>query len=175
MSHEHPGPLWRLGMQIFRLSPTRVTWPLIRLSSPTFTVGAIALIEYDGKLLALRQTHRNGVSLPGGLVEKGEQPAAAVAREVLEETGIRIDPGDIVATAFETTLRHIDVMFRVPCDVEPTVRVASEATAHEWLPMDRWTDVDDATQRILDALDAVHHHPRPGAVLESPEGGNADE
>jgi len=162
-------------MRIFRVSPARAMWPLIRLSSPTFTVGAIALIEYDGKLLALRQTHRRGVSLPGGLVEKGEHPATAVAREVLEETGIRIDPGDVFATAFETTLRHIDVMFRVPCDVEPTVRVGSEATAYEWLPMDQWTDVDDATQRIFDALEAVQHEPRPGAVLESPEDENAGE
>jgi len=165
MSHEHPGPVRRLGLRIFRLSPARAVWPVIRIATPTFTVGAIALIEYDGKLLALRQTHRQGVSLPGGLVEKGEHPAAAVAREVLEETGIRIDPGDVIATTFETKLRHIDVLFRVTCDAEPTVRVASEATSYEWLTLDQWTDVDPATQRILHAVRAVRHEPRPGSLL----------
>lgn len=167
MSHEHPGPVRRLGLRIFRLSPARAVWPVIRIATPTFTVGAIALIEYDGKLLALRQTHRQGVSLPGGLVEKGEHPAAAVAREVLEETGIRIDPGDVIATTFETKLRHIDVLFRVTCDAEPTVRVASEATSYEWLTLDQWTDVDPATQRILHAVRAVRHEPRLGSLLSA--------
>ena len=167
MSHKHPGPVRRLGLRIFRLSPARAVWPLIRIATPTFTVGAIALIEYDGKLLALRQTHRQGVSLPGGLVEKGEQPAVAVAREVLEETGIRIDPGDVIATTFETKLRHIDVLFRVTCDAEPAVRVASEATSYEWLALDQWTDVDPATERILHAVRAVHHEPQLGSVLRA--------
>lgn len=169
MSHEEPGPLRRLGLWVFRFSPARLVWPAIRVVSPTFTMGAVALIEYDGKLLALRQTHRKGVSLPGGMVEKGEHPVTAVAREVLEETGIRIDPGDVAATTFETKLRHVDVIFRVVCDHEPVVRPASEATSYEWLPLDGWTDVDNATQRILDALDAVLHEPRVGELLDSPD------
>jgi 8-oxo-dGTP pyrophosphatase MutT (NUDIX family) len=168
MSHQRPGPLRRLGLRIFRLSPARAVWPAIRIATPTYTVGAIALIEYDGKLLALRQTHRQGVSLPGGLVEKGEQPAAAVAREVLEETGIRIDPGDVAATTFETKLRHIDVIFRVVCDEEPVVHAASEATSYEWLELDQWTDVDRSTERILRAVRAGHREPRLGSVLPGP-------
>ncbi|WP_446665914.1 NUDIX hydrolase [Flexivirga sp. B27] len=165
MTHERPGPLRRLGLTIFRLTPSKVVWPFLRIASPTFTVGAVALIEYDGKLLALRQTHRSGVSLPGGLVEKGEHPAQSVAREVMEETGIRIDPGDVVATTFETKLRHIDVLFRVVCEREPVVRVGSEATGYEWLPLDEWVDIDRATARVLDAVRAVHHDPRPGSLL----------
>ncbi|HWC21195.1 MAG TPA: NUDIX domain-containing protein [Flexivirga sp.] len=165
MSHDRPGALRRLGLALFRLTPSKVVWPFIRIASPTFTVGAVALIEYDGKLLALRQTHRSGVSLPGGLVEKGEHPTQSVTREVMEETGIRIDPGDVIATTFETKLRHIDVLFRVVCDREPEVRVASEATGYEWLPLDDWTDIDKATARVLHAVRAVQHEPRPGSVL----------
>jgi 8-oxo-dGTP pyrophosphatase MutT (NUDIX family) len=157
----------RLGLRAFRLLPTKVAWPVIRLTAPTYTVGAIALVEYDGKLLALRQLHRRGVSLPGGLVEKGEHPATSVTREVLEETGIRIDPGDVVATTFETKLRHIDVLFRVLCETEPAIRVASEATSYQWLPLDDWTDIDKATARILHAVHAVQHQPRPGSVISS--------
>lgn len=171
MGHEHPGPVRRLGMRAFRAAPSRLVWPAIRVASPTYTVGAVALIVYDDKLLALHQTHRKGVSLPGGLVEKNEQPAAAVAREVLEETGLRIDPGDVIATAFETKLRHIDVLFRVLCDREPVVVPASEATAYEWLPLDGWTDIDRSTERILRALRAVQQTPRSGRILPAPESG----
>ncbi|GGB24897.1 hypothetical protein GCM10011492_13630 [Flexivirga endophytica] len=166
MASEQIGPVRRLGLRLFRLVPSPVVWPFIRIASPTFTVGAVALIEYDGRLLALRQSHRRGVSLPGGLVEKGEHPAESVAREVMEETGIRIDAGDVIATTFETKLRHIDVLFRVTCDREPVVDVGSEATSYEWLPLDDWTDVDRATARVLAAVRAVHHEPRPGSVLD---------
>lgn len=165
MAGERPGPMRRLALRGFRLLPVKLAWPVVRLTAPTYTVGAVALIEYDGKLLALHQLHRRGVSLPGGLIDKGEEPAAAVTREVLEETGIRIDPGDVIATTFATKLRHIDVLFRVLCDTEPVIRVGSEATSYEWLPLDDWTDIDSATARILHAVRAVHHEPRPGSVL----------
>ncbi|NNG38148.1 NUDIX domain-containing protein [Flexivirga sp. ID2601S] len=167
MSHARPGPLRRLGLTLFRWLPTGPSYRLVRLTTPTFSVGAIALIEHDGALLALRQTHRRGVSLPGGLIERGERPEQAVAREVLEETGLRIDPGDAFATVFEPKLRHIDVIFRVLCDREPDIRVASEATDHEWLPLDEWWDIDSATARILAAVRAARHTPGPGRVLRA--------
>ena len=37
-------------------------------------------------------------SLPGGALELGETTAAGVAREVFEETGVRVRPVEIVAT-----------------------------------------------------------------------------
>ncbi|WP_265442994.1 NUDIX hydrolase [Flexivirga meconopsidis] len=166
MSHARPGPLRRLGLTLFRWLPTGPSYRLVRLTTPTFSVGAIALIEYDGKLLALRQTHRHGVSLPGGLIDRGERPERTVAREVLEETGLRIDPGDSFATVFEPSLRHIDVIFRVVCEREPVIQVASEATGHDWLPLDEWWDIDSATARILATVRAARRVPRPGRVLD---------
>lgn len=142
---------------------------MIRLGAPTFSLGAIALIEYDGRMLALRQTHRRGDSLPGGLVDRHEHPADAVRREVLEETGLAIDPGDVVATVFETRLRHIDVIFRVVCDAEPVVAPASEATGFRWLLPHEWTDIDVATARILHAAGTVHDRPVVGRVLPTNE------
>ena len=52
-----------------------------------------------GRLLLVRRAHppaQGTWSLPGGRVEPGEDDAAAVVREVAEETGLRVEPGPVV-------------------------------------------------------------------------------
>ena len=51
-----------------------------------FERGSILLVERGGEPL------KGLWSLPGGLVETGEKLEAAVKREILEETGLRIQP-----------------------------------------------------------------------------------
>lgn len=167
MSHAHPGPLRRLALRAYRVLPAGPSHLLTRAVVPTYSVGAIAIIEYDGRVLALRQTHRTGLSLPGGHVDRGEQPNEAVVREVREETGLRVTAGDIFATVFDPQLRVIDVIFRVLCDREPQVRVASEATGHEWIDPSNWPDgeADESTERILDGIAAAHARPQPGRLV----------
>lgn len=58
-------------------------------------VGAVVLDE-AGRLLLVRrgrEPSRGLWSLPGGRVERGETGPVAVAREVLEETGLRVRAG----------------------------------------------------------------------------------
>lgn len=54
-----------------------------------------AVIEREGKILACRrrvdQTHPRKWEFPGGKVEPGEEAAAALARELEEELGIRVE------------------------------------------------------------------------------------
>jgi 8-oxo-dGTP diphosphatase len=61
-------------------------------------VGAV-VHDAGGRLLLIRRGHapHQGLwSLPGGRVEPGESPEAAVEREVLEETGLRVLAGAAV-------------------------------------------------------------------------------
>lgn len=167
MSHARPGALRRLALRTYRVLPAGPSHLVTRAVKPSYTVGAIALIEYDGRVLALRQTHRTGLSLPGGLVDRGEQPHRALVREVREETGLDVTAGDIFATVFDPHLRVIDVIFRVVCDREPQVQVASEATGYDWIDPTQWPsgEADESTQRILDGIAAAHTSPAPGHLL----------
>lgn len=61
-------------------------------------VGAV-VFDSAGRLLVVRRGRAPGVgtwSLPGGRVEPGEALPAAVRREVLEETGLRVVVGEVV-------------------------------------------------------------------------------
>lgn len=63
-------------------------------------VGAV-VVDAAGRLLLVlrgRPPAEGTWSLPGGRVEAGEDDATAVAREVLEETGLVVSVGDLVGT-----------------------------------------------------------------------------
>jgi 8-oxo-dGTP diphosphatase len=59
------------------------------------------IVVADGRLLLVRRGQepaRGSWSVPGGRVEPGEADDAATAREVLEETGLRVEVGRLVGT-----------------------------------------------------------------------------
>ena len=58
---------------------------------------AAVIHNADGRLL-LQQKHDGTWSLPAGAIEPGETPEQAIAREVLEETGLRCTGSEVIAT-----------------------------------------------------------------------------
>jgi ADP-ribose pyrophosphatase YjhB (NUDIX family) len=63
-------------------------------------VGAI-IFDDSGRILLIKRGRPPGTglwSLPGGRLEPGESDAAGVRREVLEETGLRVEVGRLAGT-----------------------------------------------------------------------------
>ena len=63
-----------------------------------------ALIVRDGRVLLTRRAiepFRGKWDLPGGFLEEDEEPLLALRRELREETGLEIEPGEFLGTAIE--------------------------------------------------------------------------
>ena len=61
-------------------------------------IGQMLVRDPDDRVLLCRLTYKQDWDLPGGVVEVGESPRVAVAREVEEELGLAIDAGDLLLT-----------------------------------------------------------------------------
>lgn len=59
--------------------------------------GAIVLVRVGGELLLIRPSYRPWYTVPGGRVERGEEPRLAAARELAEEVGIEALPARLTA------------------------------------------------------------------------------
>ena len=121
---------------------------MARVSQRRVVVGAA--VVRDGRVLAARRTAPASAAgrweLPGGKVEPGETPAAALVREVGEELGCRVavtgwlDGGVPIGEAHELRVALADLVDGEPTPVEhDLVRWlgADELDAVDWLEPDR--------------------------------------
>ena len=140
------------GLLAFRRMPAPVRRGLVRAVTPGFTVGAVCAIEHEGAVLFLRQPHRVGWSLPGGLLDHGERPDAGVQREVREETALEVEVGLPVTVQVNADVRRVDVIYRIEVTSRPEVRVGGEAKDFRWLPPSALDEADAPTREIIDVL-----------------------
>lgn len=150
----------------FRWTPGPLRRVVVRTVAPSYTVGAVCLLEHADEFLVLWQPHRRGWSLPGGLLARGEEPADAVRREVAEEVGLDIDPGDPVAVRVDPAQQGVDVIFRVRLDRRPELALSTEARKARWTSRSGLGPADRNTRGILATLAAVQHPRRPGSLSD---------
>ena len=102
-------PLFRL----FGRLPKPVRRMVVRTATPTWTAGVVAILERDdGRWLMVSPVYRRGWALPGGLLDRGEDPATAVVREFDEELGLTIRVVADPWIVYDSTMQRIDAVFR---------------------------------------------------------------
>jgi 8-oxo-dGTP diphosphatase len=108
-----------------------------------FRVRVAGLLVHDGQILLVKHRGQAFWLLPGGRLDEGESLHECVAREFLEETGIKVRPqGPVFLGDFLSGKKHIvDVIFRVSLQNStngiPRVRVGSDAGLADasWFPV----------------------------------------
>lgn len=77
-----------------------------------FRIGVSALIFEDGRVLLARRRDIGWWNLPGGGMEIGETVEQALRREVLEETGLVVEIGQLVGVYSKPQKREVVLAFR---------------------------------------------------------------
>jgi len=99
---------------------------------------AVAIVMHDGHVLVGQRDSfaENAAGLhefPGGKVEPGESPAAAAARETLEEAGIVVRVGAMLDAATGSARSGpIDILFFEAVPLDPT---ALPRPPFAWVPI----------------------------------------
>ncbi len=107
------GIVHRSALQVFRRLPTTARRLVVRTLSPSFTVGAMCIIERDdGAILFVRHSYRRRWGVPGGLLKRGEDAADGARREVFEEVGLEIDLVGEATVVVDADPQRVDIIFR---------------------------------------------------------------
>lgn len=157
-----PAPLHRLALLGFRKMPRKVQRRIVIAISPRYTLGALVLVRNQaGELLLVRQSYTRGWSLPGGLLGRHEPPMQAAARELAEETGLRID-AERLAPAHPNALPQaryhwVDFVYLARlADAEGDIRSdGTEITEIGWFPPQALPPLSRNTGSILRSIGAV--------------------
>lgn len=99
-----------------------------------------AIFDSDGDLLLMKRAGSGTWCLPGGALKTTESPEEAVVREVREETGLTVEPVELIGPFQRTpspTVPHHSVVLTYVCEVLDGERELShEGDALRYWPLD---------------------------------------
>lgn len=152
-----PDRLHRFALQCYQRLPVLGRRWVVRTIAPSYTVGAMCIIERpDGALLLIRHSYRTRWGVPGGLLNRREEPDVAARREVLEEVGLPVDLLGEPAVVVDAVPQRVDLVFRArPAhgaaidDIRP---VSAEIAEVRWFPPDELPELQHETTTALMAL-----------------------
>lgn len=120
---------------------------------------AAAIVDDQGRFLAIRRADNGRWEPPGGVLELNESISDGVIREVHEETGLQVRT--VALTGVYKNMRRAIVALVFRCEViSGTARASHESREIAWLaPEQLGTHMSDAYRVRL--LDAVHLESAP--------------
>lgn len=121
----------------------------------------------DGKVLLARHTYGDGkgyLIVPGGYINKGETPQEAVRREFLEETGVEVEPLDIIAIRFNLKDWYVAFSVRYVCGKAHSD--GDENSEVLWVDTDKALEMEDVPELTKKLIEAAMNENKP--LTETP-------
>ncbi|MFG3254951.1 NUDIX domain-containing protein [Streptomyces sp. NPDC048172] len=110
----------------------------------TADVVCVRVTDRGPELLTIRRgwpPHEGRLALPGGHVDPGETARAAAARELFEETGVRVREERLILVGVfddperDPRGRYVSAAYVVVVGADTTAQAGDDAAAIEWVPL----------------------------------------
>lgn len=114
------------------------------LMAVSVDVAVFSVVDNEPHIVLIRRAnepYRGAWALPGGFVEVDEDLPIAAVRELEEETGISLDPAQLVQVGVygapdrDPRLRVVDVLYRAFLDEPPQPVGGSDAARSQLVPV----------------------------------------
>lgn len=132
-------------------------------NNPTMTVVAAALADASNRILLQKRAPGRAMAglweFPGGKVEEGETPEAALVRELWEELGIEVDGGALSPACFASAAvgeRHMVLLLYI-CREWSGLPRALDAERLDWVHLAdmRQLPMPPADEPLIPLLEAL--------------------
>jgi 8-oxo-dGTP diphosphatase len=122
------------------------------VSAPEIPCVGAVVKDAQGRLLLIKRGHEPGAglwSLPGGRIEPGETDAEALVREMLEETGLTVEPGRLIGSVKRPGRGGdvIDIRDYAATVISGTLRAGDDAADARWV-----SEADLGSLAVTDGL-----------------------
>ncbi|MEM0453261.1 MAG: NUDIX hydrolase [Sulfolobales archaeon] len=142
---------------------------LVSREYPRYAIVAVgAVLIRDNKILLVKRGYPPGKdkwSIPGGVVEAGEEIYSAAIRELKEETGIEANPlgivwicNNVVRDGAGRVQYHyviLDVLFD-PNTIDGSLRAGGDVVDAAWVPVDVVMSKDDVSKTVKNLIERIN-------------------
>lgn len=111
---------------------------MVRLFQTKYTVGVVGVLrDENGRILLVEHVFHplHPWGLPGGWVNRREDPASAVERELAEELGLHVKARQVLLAEFHHGY-HLDVAYACTTDEQDITHISHELLGYRWFSPD---------------------------------------
>lgn len=86
-------------------------------------LGTAVAVWHGAEVLVVRHSYRPGYSLPGGMLNRDEDPKEGACREIFEEVGVTIRPDELTLVGKDRAGLHDDYIYEYRPFTRPGIRI----------------------------------------------------
>lgn len=125
---------------------------------PRHQVGtAIVLLDDQDRVLLLKHVFHPGSpwGIPGGWLNRGENPETAVVREIMEETGLEARVSRLLHVRQHDFPRHLEIIYQGHV-AGGQLKLSAEIEEAGWFSLDQLPPIASASRQLIET--AVQQH-----------------